>query len=91
MDDITQQVIPRSELRPHDPLHPNLRTAAFDNPNLVGGESQQYKPIMSSSDLAGLDIEPTTLKLPRFSPNQLMGRTFIRKDEEGNHFAAKVV
>ena len=91
MDDITKQVIPRSELRAHDPIHPNLRTAAFDNPNLVGGEPPEFKPIVSSSDLTGLDIDPTMLRLPRFSPDELMGQTFIRSDEDGNHFAAKVV
>jgi hypothetical protein len=34
---------------------------------------QQFKPIMSSADITGLNIDPTTLKLPKFSPEDLMG------------------
>ena len=91
MDDITHQVVARSELRAHNHLHPNLRTVpTLDNSDAVGGEPP-YKPIMSSSDLSGLDIDPTTLKLPKFSPDELLGRTFIRKDKDGNHYSAKVV
>ena len=92
MDDITHQVLARSELRPLDNIAPNLRTGpAPDNPNFIGGEIPTTKTIMSTSDIAGLDIEPTKLKLPRFSPDELMGQTFIRTDEEGNHYAAKIV
>jgi hypothetical protein len=91
MDDITHRIVPRSELRAHDPLLPNIRATNPDISNEIGGEPLQFKPIMSSSDIAGLHIDPTSLKLPKFSPDELMGRTFIQTDDEGNHYAAKVV
>ena len=34
--------------------------------------------LFSASDLTGLDIDPPNLKLPPFSPDELLGLTFIR-------------
>ena len=88
MDDVTNRVIARSELRPHDNIHPNLRTGHFITPH---PNNDDHKYILSSSDLTGEHIEPTELKLPHFTPDEFVGRTFIRKDTDGNHLAAKVV
>jgi hypothetical protein len=46
---------------------------------------------MFSADISGLNIDPTALKLPKFSPEELMGQTFIRTDKNGNHCTARVV
>jgi hypothetical protein len=40
--------------------------------------------------LTGLDIEPPALKLPHFSPNELLGLTFIRDMPDGRKFRASV-
>jgi hypothetical protein len=63
MDSITSQVLARSELRSADTCKmSNLRC----NPQSDGGEAVGSKPIMSATDLAGLDIDPSDMKLPRF-------------------------
>jgi len=46
---------------------------------------------MSSVDLTGLDIDPSELKLPRFSPDELIGREFIRNHDDGKGYRAKVI
>jgi hypothetical protein len=45
---------------------------------------------MSSTDLSGLEINPFDLKLPRFSPDELMGRTFLRQLHDGQKYHAKI-
>jgi hypothetical protein len=35
------------------------------------------KPILSSTDLAALDINPFDLKLPQLSPDELMGENLL--------------
>ena len=49
------------------------------------------KTIMSSTDIAGLNIEPTRLKLPKFSPDELIGQTFIQQDDDGTNYSATIV
>jgi hypothetical protein len=47
---------------------------------------------LSSTDLAGLDINPSDMKLPRFSPDELMGRrTFIRQLDDSTSYRAKIL
>jgi hypothetical protein len=89
LDDETLQVLARSELRPVEDTSLNLRTPNIRTSNLTGGERAPTKAIMSSTDVAGLDIEPTRLKLPKFSPDELLGQTFIQQDEDGNKYRAK--
>jgi hypothetical protein len=91
IDDVTQQVLARSELRPVDALAPNLRTPNVGTSNLAEGELVPTKTILSSIDVAGLDIEPTRLKLPKFSPDELLGQRFIKHDNDGNNYSAKVI
>jgi hypothetical protein len=81
----TQQVLTRSNVRStEDPLNLNLRVRP-------GGGGSVSKPILfSASDLSGLDIEPPNLKLPYFSPDELVGLTFIRDMEDGCKFCATV-
>jgi hypothetical protein len=60
------QVVARSELRSAVNIHktPNLRV----NTPSAGGETD-HKPIMSSTDITGLDIDPSDLKLTQISPD----------------------
>jgi hypothetical protein len=46
---------------------------------------------MSSTDVAGLDFDPSELKLPRFSPDELVGKDFVRSLDDGKNYHAKVV
>jgi hypothetical protein len=46
---------------------------------------------MASSDIAGLDINQSDLKLLRFSPEELIGKLFVRDLDDGNSYHAKVV
>jgi hypothetical protein len=81
----TREVIAWSNVRSaNDPNHPNLRAQIGfgaartpTNPNLV-----------SASDLTGLDIDPPNLKLPHFSPDELLGLTFTRDMPDGRKFRA---
>ena len=81
LTDDTDQVIIRSCVRSGlDPLNPNLRAT---------GETST--PILfSASDLSGLDVDSHTLKLPHFSPDELIGLTFIRDMDDGSKYRATV-
>ena len=46
--------------------------------------------LFSASDLTGLDIDPPNLKLPHFSPDELLGLTFIRDMPDGSKHRASV-
>jgi hypothetical protein len=52
---------------------------------------------MSSTDVARFDIDPSELKLPhfspvsRFSPDELVGKVFVRNLENGQNYHAKMV
>jgi hypothetical protein len=88
LDSITMQVVARSELRSAlNAKAPNLRC----NPPSAGGEQVPVKPILSSTDLAGLDIDPSDLKLPQFSPDELLGRSFVRTLDDGRSSRATIL
>jgi hypothetical protein len=92
LDDETLQVLARSELRPVDAQAPNLRTPNVGISHLLEkGEMAPTKHIMSSTDIDGLNIEPTRLKLPKFSPDELIGQTFIQQDDDDTNYSAKIV
>ena len=84
LTDDTQQVITRSTVRSAlNPHNPNLRTSF--------GVGETNEPILfSASDLSGLNVDPPNLKLPHFSPDELVGLTFIHDTADGQKFRAKV-
>jgi hypothetical protein len=85
LTDDTQEVITRSNVRSaKDPLNPNHRARSGD------GEAISKPILFSASDLSGLDIDPPNLKLPHFSPDELVGLTFIRDMDDGRKFRATV-
>ncbi len=90
LTDDTHKVITRSAVRSAlDPRNPNLR--ARPNPSSGDGESPTHSPILlSASDVSGLDIASPELKLPHFSPDELLGLTFIRNMDDGTSCRAKV-
>ena len=87
LDDISQKVIARSAVRTAlNPNSPNLR-ADF---NSDGGESPVHKPIISTSDVIG-HTDPSSFKLPKFSPDELIGLTFLRETDDGQTLRAQIV
>jgi hypothetical protein len=60
------------------------------SPSSGDGESPSTPILFSASDLSGLDIESPHLKLPHFSPDELLGFTFIRDMDDGSKYRAKV-
>ncbi len=90
LTDDTHKVITRSAVRSaFDPRNPNFR--ARPNPSSGDGESPTHSPILlSASDVSGLDIASPELKLPHFSPDELLGLTFIRNMDDGTSCRAKV-
>jgi hypothetical protein len=92
LDSLTSKVIARSELRSAlTKSGPNLRAENPSNFPSDVGESPAAKPILSSTDYAGLDIDPSNLKLPKFSPDELIGKTFARTLDDGKTCRAKIV
>jgi hypothetical protein len=92
LDDQTKQVICRSAVRTAlDPHNPNLRAEIplldTDFSSEVGEIS---KPIHSVSDLIGIK-DTSYLKLPKFSPEELIGKTFTREMDDGKTYYAKIV
>jgi hypothetical protein len=67
-----------------DPDKPNLRAISGD------GEGTSETTLFAASDMTGLDIDPPDLKLPHFSPDELLGLTFIRDMPDGRKFRAFV-
>jgi hypothetical protein len=45
---------------------------------------------MPSSDIAGLDMNPLDLKLPRFSPEELIKKLFVRDLDDSHSYRAEV-
>jgi hypothetical protein len=46
---------------------------------------------MSSTDLAGFEISPFDLRLPRFSPDEIVGRTFLNQFDDGQTYRDKIL
>jgi hypothetical protein len=81
----TKEVIARSNVcSGKDPGNPNLHVISGD------GEGISETTIFSASDMTGLDLDPPDLKLPHFSPDELLGLTFIRDMPDGRKFRASV-
>ena len=100
LDDKTHMVVTRSQVRSAlNPDHPNLRAETVtDGSSPDYGEVQPAgKPILLSASQISPDGEPprfldsSELKLPKFSPDELMGLTFIRELEDGQKVRAKIV
>ena len=87
MDETTRMVVARSNVRPVSDVDPNNRLAS------VGGEVStkvSHKPIvMSTGDLCN---DPPDAKLPQFTPEELLGISFLHKPEpDGEILRAQVV
>jgi hypothetical protein len=89
----TGKVVPRSNVRPaKDPMFPN-RSLRPDHTVISLSDGGEVKPpsgpIYDVVDAGGVD--PSEYKLPLFSPEELLGLTFLRDGDHGQKFRAKVV
>ena len=81
----SEKLVARSNIRPaRDPLFPNRR-ARPDDPLTDGGEVSS-KPVL----FALSDLNPSAHGLPTFSPDELIGRTYLHETENGELIRAKV-
>jgi len=87
----TDKVITRSAVRKFcAPDNPNLR--AMDCSSTEDGGDDDIAPnIQSTADIKGLNIAPSELKLPKLSPEEIMGLTFLRQTDDGQTHRAKVI
>jgi hypothetical protein len=85
---VTTQVVARSELRSGlDSNTPNLRTILAKD----GSTPASRKTIKSHTDSIEMDIPTSLLKLPSFSPDELLGKTFVRTLDDGRSYRATIV
>lgn len=92
----TKELVIRSVLRAANEVETqNIRA----NPAFEAGEMEQdsgqasplqLQSIMPKPDLVS-EHSPSTAKLPRFSPEELIGTTFIREQEDGQKLRAKII
>ena len=87
----TEHVLVRSNVCPaKDPLFPNQHAHPDNAPPYTAGGEASSKPILSSlNDALGLD--PSAMDVPWFSPEELLGLTFLHETESGEKIRAKIV
>jgi hypothetical protein len=88
LTDDTLQVIARSSVRSALTTEDQNLRASTDAGEPSNGDG---KPIvMSTKDIAAIAIEPSDLSLPEFSPDELLGQTYLREMEDGQRMRARV-
>jgi hypothetical protein len=101
LDDISGKVVVRSNVRSAlDPDNPNLRAetpTAGPSPNYGEVKPSGKAILLSAAEEIPADDDPlrfvnrSDLKLPSFTPEELLGRTFIRETPDGQKMRAKIV
>ena len=98
LDDDSQKVVVRSNVRTAlDPANPNLRaeTSTAGLSPAFGEIKPSGKSVLTSASEIPSDgrfvIERSDLRLPKFTPEELLGLTFIRQTEDGQKVRAKIV
>jgi hypothetical protein len=92
LDDATKKVVCRSAVcTALDPSTPNQRAeASLVDGSLHSDVGEIHKPIHSVSDLTG-HADTSSLKLPKFSHEELIGITFTREMDDGRTYRATIV
>jgi hypothetical protein len=88
LTDDTLQVIARSSARSALDLDNTNMRASTDAGESGNGSGKPI--IMSTKDIAAIAIEPSDLSLPEFSPDELLGQTYLRDMEDGQQMRARV-
>jgi hypothetical protein len=70
-----------------------FKTAPHNLWSLLTSDVGEVSPklIQSTTDLAGLDINPYNLRFPGFSPAELLVKTFVRTLDDGTSYRATVI
>ena len=83
----TRQVINRSVIRSAlDPDNINYRAEFPEEPS-----APRDPFVLSSSDIAVPGLDPFELNLPKLSPDELVGHTFLHETEDGQRVHAEVI
>ena len=94
LTDDTQQVIARSNVRTLDPENPNVRVLhpEHEGESLSGDDEQAHRPVVRSLvEDYDPEYDPEKVKLPKFSPEELLGLTFLHDTADGQRVRAEVV
>jgi hypothetical protein len=88
LDSVTTQVVAQSKLRSGlDSTKPNLPTLLAPD----GSTPASRKTIKSHTDSVDFDSPPISMNLPRFSPEELLGKSFVRTLDDGKSYRATFV
>jgi hypothetical protein len=102
LDNNSGKVVMRSQVRTAlNPDNPNLCTEKVTGTGVLSREYGEVQPsgepiLLSASEIS-LDGEPpcfqnmSDLKLPKFSPDKLIGLTFVRETKDGQKVRAKIM
>jgi hypothetical protein len=88
LDSVKSQVVARSELRS------GLDSNASNLCTILGPDCSTQasrKTTKSHTDSIEMDIPTSSLKLPRFSPDELLGETFVLTLDDGKSYRATIV
>ena len=88
LTDDTQQVIARSMVRGLDPQNPNIRIV---QPPHEGEDELAIPVVKSLVDTIDPAYDPQKTKLPHFSPEELLGLTFLHDLSDGQRVRAEVI
>jgi hypothetical protein len=89
LTDDTLQVITRSSVRSAlGAEDTNWRASTDAGEDGNGGDGKAI--VMSTNDIAAIAMEPSDLSLPEFSPDELLGQTYLKDMENGQRMRAKV-
>ena len=96
LTDDTSKVITRSMVRPFDPQNPNYRVlksndSGEDSDNDSSNEENISEIVKTYSDYITPENDPHTTRLPKFSPEKLIGLTFLHELSDGQKFRAEIV
>ena len=89
----SEHVVFRSDIRTlTDPAKPNLRAEAALLEQLQSADGEGPEPaIFTASELLQGAENPTDVKLPKFSPDELLGLSFLNKRDDGQKLRATIV
>ena len=93
----TNQLVPRSNVRSaRDPLYPNLRQPVdpVSPPDASGEEDDDDVPAKAPAKPAITNLQDqfdAPVRLPKFSPEELIGLTFLHEIDNGQKVRAEIV
>ena len=90
LTDESKNVVSRSAVR--SAVNAPFRNLRADNLPSAGGEMTSPTPILHSvPDIRDPELCPSEIRLPSFSPEELLTKTFIREATDGRTFRAEIV